>query len=155
MPNPQLEADMPKQPRRAYDLVDHQPDQEEHPVDVLVRRDPRVRALNERVRQAMRQFEKVVGPRQRKKWLGLEELLAERAASREELYFDQGHAHGFAAGRAERMTSTPEARALAAQLRDHAIQSGCAREGAVAALLEAAWALVTKGEPTRTRRSAR
>ena len=135
---------MPKQ-KRPYDLVDHQPEQEEHAVDILVRRDPRVRAVNERVRRAMRQFDKVIGPRQRKKWLDLEGLLAERGACREERFFDEGYAHGFAAGRAEGMTSTPEARALAAQLRDHATQSGCPRETALAALLEAAWALAKKG----------
>ena len=142
---------MPKQPKRAYDLVDHQPDDEEHAVDVLVRRDPRVRAVSERVRRAMREFDKALGPRQRKRWLGLEELLAERAASREELYFDQGHAHGFAAGRAEGLKSTLKAHALATVLRDEALQHGCPRENALAALLEAAWALVTKGKPTMAR----
>ena len=142
---------MPKQTKRPYDLVDHQPEQEEHAVDVLVRRDPRVRAIGERVRQAMHAFDKALEPRQRKKWLGLEELLSERAASREESYFDEGYAHGLAAGHAEGMKSTPAARALAAQLRDHAIQSGRPREAALAALLEAAWALVRK-PATRSRR---
>jgi len=138
---------MPKNSKRPYDLVEHQPEQEEHPVDELVRCHPRVRALSTRVRQAMRQFDKVLGPRQKKSWLGLEELLAERAASREELYFDEGYAHGFAAGRAEALTSTAGARSLAAALRDQAIQSGRPREDAMAALLQAAWALVVERKP--------
>jgi len=70
---------------------------------------------------------------------------------REELMFDAGFAHGHAAGRSESVKSAPETRSLSAVLRDFAIQDGCRREVALAALLEAAWALLTRREPTKTR----
>ncbi len=134
---------MPRKMKSPYELVEHRSEEEGHPVDALVRRDRRVTALNERVQQAMRQFDKVLRPRQRRSWMALEELLAERSAFREERYFDRGYEHGCAAGRAEAMVSTPEARALAALLRDLALQAGLPRPVAVAALLEAAWSLLT------------
>jgi len=139
--------------RRAYTLVDHF-GQERHPVDDLVQRDPRQRALRERIRRASRKLDRALGPR-RDDWLDLESKLAELAAWREEAFFEIGHEHGFAAGRAEDMASTPAARSLAAALRDHAIQSGLPRETALGALLEAAWALATKRTPRTARRSPR
>ena len=140
--------------QRSFDLVDHF-DQEAHPVDAAVGRHPKVRALRERVRQATKPFEKALGARRLELWLPLEEALLELAGTREELMFDQGHAHGYAAGRAEGMVSTAEAGALAAVLRDVALQAGCQREMVVAALLEAAWALATKRTPRTARRSPR
>jgi hypothetical protein len=137
--------------RSGFDLADHF-GQERHPVDAAVERDPKVRALRRKVRQLSRTFTKALGPRLAV-WLPLESALVELATTREERMFDQGHAHGYAAGRAEGMASTPKARALAAVLRDHAIQAGCPRETALAALLEAAWALVVNAKPARTQRS--
>ena len=135
--------------RRAYTLVDHF-GQERHPVDELVQRDPRQRALRERIRRASRKLDRALGPR-REAWFDLESDLAALAAWREETFFELGYQHGFAAGRAEGMASAPEAGALAAVLRDIALQDGCLRETAVAALLEAAWALLVKPRPAKTR----
>jgi len=134
--------------KRPFDSADHF-EEEAHPVDAAVGRHPKVRAARKRVRQATKTFEKVLGRQRLLAWMPLEETLLSLASLREELMFDQGHAHGYAAGRAKSMKSTPEVCALAAVLRDVALQNGCPRDVALAALLEAAWALVTKGRATR------
>jgi len=138
---------------RPFDLADHF-GQEVHPVDQLVQREPRQRVLRQRIRKASRRLDAALGPR-REAWLHLEADLAALAAWREETFFGLGYQHGVAAGRAEALTSTAGARALATALRDHAIQSGCPKAEALAALLEAAWALVTNPELARPHESTR
>jgi flagellar biosynthesis/type III secretory pathway protein FliH len=146
-----MEAAMPKKTKqRKFDQVNHF-EQEQHPVDVAIARRPEVRALREQLSEESKRFAKALGSGRLRAWLAFEEKWLAYYGTREELMFDQGYEHGFATGRAEGMKSAPEARRLAALLRDLAIQDGCPREKALAALLEAAWSLVTRGKPARKR----
>jgi hypothetical protein len=79
---------------------------------------------------------------------------------REETYFNLGYDHGVAAGRVEGLRAlddqtSPDARSLADQLRELAIQADVSRTEKVAALLEAAWALALDLSPNRTNHNRR
>ena len=61
--------------RTKYDLVDHL-EQEHHPVDQLIQRSPRLRALRERVRKATKDVEKTL--QRREEWIHLEQACHQR-----------------------------------------------------------------------------
>jgi hypothetical protein len=118
---------------------------EEHPIDATVERRIPQRKIRRRMREAGERLMHALGER-RALWMRLEELLGLYHSRREETYFNLGYDHGVAAGRVEGLRAlddqtSPDARSLADQLRELAIQADVSRTEKVAALLEAAWAL--------------
>lgn len=156
-----------RRPGGPYRRVDHAQG-EEHPVDLAVERRLPQRALHRSIREAAGRLTTALGD-QRPLWLAFEELWNERAARREEAYFDEGYEHGLAAGRAEALRAIADAtacstaalkarsapgappapnahhvrdeRALANHCRDLAVQASLPRHLTIIALLETAWAL--------------
>ena len=131
-----------------YRRADHEP-VEGHPVDVAVDRRLPLKRLRRRIRAAERRLADALGGR-RNLWLGLEELLNEYRARREEAYFDLGWEQGAADGHAEAFRTlaggpAPDpdargARAFADRIRELAVQADLPAPLTVAALLETAWA---------------
>ena len=142
--------------KHPYDEVNHEPP-EGHAVDLVIERRFPMEKLALEIHEATDEMVDALGER-RRLWLKVEELFAERAARREEAYFNLGYEHGEAAGRAEAIRSvasdevsmTSDARDLASTLRDLAVQSDLPRPVTVAALLETAWALVAGVSDTAT-----
>ena len=134
--------------KQPYDEVNHEPP-EGHAVDIVIERRFPMRKLVGEIRESTDEMVAALGER-RCLWLKVEELVAERAALREEAYFNIGYEHGKAAGRARAIRSLAgdedsmprDARKLASTLRDLAVQADLPRPATVAALLETAWALV-------------
>jgi hypothetical protein len=133
---------------------------EGHPVDDAVERRLDHAALRRRIRTATDRLMEALGE-ERDLWLRLEELLGELHLDREAAYFDIGHQHGRAAGRAEALadgksrTSTVY-RELAQHVREAALNASLPPGQATSALLEAAWALVlgdgsARGDTSRRR----
>ena len=140
-----------------YQAVEHPPG-EEHPVDVAVERRLRHAAMRRRIRQATERMMKALGNKHRL-WLELEEQLNDYHAQREEAFFCIGYEHGIAAGRAEVLRKsvgkvlTRESIEFSNKVRDLATQCHFPRRLTVAALLEAAWALVLSlDESSRSKR---
>jgi hypothetical protein len=132
---------------------------EEHPIDATVERRVPQRKLRRRMRDAGERLMHALGER-RALWMRLEELLGLYHSRREETYFNLGYDHGVAAGRVEGLRAlddqtSPDARSLADQLRELAIQADVSRTEKVAALLEAAWALALDLSPNRTNHNRR
>ena len=132
---------------------------EEHPIDATVERRIPQRKLRRRMREAGERLMQALGER-RGLWMRLEELLGLYHSRREETYFNLGYDHGVAAGRVEGLRAldnqtSPDAQSLADQLRELAIQADVSRTEKVAALLEAAWALVLDLSPNRTNHNRR
>ena len=135
--------------RRPFEAVDHE-SPEGHAVDRAIERRLPLKKLRRRIRRATHEMQEALGERA-DLWQRLEPLLGELRARREEAYFDIGHEHGLAAGRAEALraltdaatarTRTGDARAFADTVRDLAVQTDLALPLTVAALLETAWAL--------------
>ena len=143
--------------KHPYDEVNHEPP-EGHAVDLVIERRFPMRKLVGEIHEATDEMVDALGER-RRLWLKVEERIAERAARREEAYFNLGYEHGEVAGRAKAIraltgdegSSTPnEARNLASTVRDLAVQSDLPRPVTVAALLETAWALVAGVSDTAT-----
>ena len=135
-----------------YAAADREPP-EGHPVDRAIERRLPLKKLRRRIRAATDEMTAALGDRKRL-WLRLEELIGEYRARREEAYFDLGHEHGVAAGRAEALralageattakadAAPDEARAFADAVRELAVQTDLPLPLTVAALLETAWAL--------------
>jgi len=120
---------------------------DEHPVDRAIERRIPMKKLRRQIRTATGKMTAALGDRARL-WLRLEELLGEYRGRREEAYFDLGHEHGAAGGRAEALRSlalaehgsSSHARAFTDAVRDLAAQADLPRPLTVAALLEIAWA---------------
>jgi hypothetical protein len=129
-----------------YQAVEHPPG-EEHPVDVAVERRLRHATMRRRILRTTERMMKALGDK-RRLWFELEELLNDYHAQREEMFFCIGYEHGLATGRAEVLRRsagkvlTRESIELSDQVRDLATQCHLPRRLTVAALLEAAWALV-------------
>ena len=142
--------------KQPYDEVSHE-SPEGHAVDIVIERRFPMRKLVGEIRESTDEMVAALGER-RCLWLKVEELVAERAALREEAYFNIGYEHGKAAGRARAIrtlagddaTLMGDARELASTLRDLAVQSDLPRPLTVAALLETAWALVAGVSHTAT-----
>ncbi|MDF1524641.1 MAG: hypothetical protein P1P87_17700, partial [Trueperaceae bacterium] len=133
---------------------------EEHPIDATVERRVPQRKLRRRMRDAGERLMQGLGER-RGLWMRLEELLGLYHSRREETYFNLGYDHDVAAGRVEGLRAlddhqtSSDARSLADQLRELAIQADVSRTEKVAALLEAAWALALDLSPNRTNHNRR
>lgn len=124
---------------RPFERVAHEEEPEMHPVDAAVERRLPARAVRRRIKRHTRDVVAALGG-QHQLWLSLEEAINELKSNREEEYFNVGFEHGFAAGRSVALNIPIKVRALAARLRDCAIQNG-GHEHALSALLAAAFAL--------------
>lgn len=130
--------------RNPYQDVDHAKT-EEHPIDILVRKNPKVQTLSSKVKEATEQMELVAEARV--PWLELEALLNEYRQAREELHFNFGYQHGFAAGEAHTLRNfkpeimSSEYQRVAESVRNVVMKSSLPVSTGVAALSEAAWAL--------------
>jgi hypothetical protein len=140
-----------------YRAVEHPPG-EEHPVDVAVERRLRHAAMRRRILRITERMMKALGDK-RRTWLELEELLNDYHAQREEMFFCVGYEHGHAAGLTKVLRKsagkvlTRESIEFSDRVRDLATQCHLPRRLVVAALLEAAWALVlNQDKPPSTKR---
>lgn len=141
-------------PGRSYgdmgDEVDDVP-----PVDEAVDRRLDHGALRRQIRAATDRLMEALGDEQHL-WLRLEELLGDYGRDREEAYFDIGYEHGRALGRTEGLAegkprAAPAYRDLALRVREAAVNAGIPHDQAVAALIEATWALLASPETPRPR----
>jgi hypothetical protein len=129
-----------------YQAVEHPPG-EEHPIDVAVEHRLRHAAMRRRILRITERMTKALGDK-RRLWLELEELLNDYHAQREEMFFCVGYEHGLPAGRAEVLRRSAgkvldrESIEFSNHVRDLATQCHLPRRLTVAALLEAAWALL-------------
>ncbi|MBI3182567.1 MAG: hypothetical protein HYZ28_10565 [Myxococcales bacterium] len=125
------------------------------PVDEAVDRRLGHGALRRQIRAATDRLVEALGEEQHL-WMRIEELLGEYRYDREAAYFDIGYEHGRAFGRAEGLAegkprATPAYRDLALRVREAAVNAGIPHDQAVAALLEATWALLASRETPRPR----
>jgi hypothetical protein len=131
---------------------------EAHPIDEEVERRLRHGTVRKRIIVAQGRVMAALGE-QRHLYLRLEELVGNRHIDREEAMFNVGFEHGLVRGRAEALAAVlrnqgARGRALAARLAQLATSAGLEPPGALAALLEVAWAMALGGRkpPVRARR---
>jgi hypothetical protein len=117
---------------------------DEHPVDAVIDRIPTIARLDRKLVRLSKQVQEQSGDVEA--YLSFEDLRLEQRCTREEAFFDAGHAQGRVAGIIETPTAStrfnPKAGAFSRQLRSARLTSGLSVEQFLAVLLEYARGLL-------------